>query len=389
MKKLRVFETFAGIGSQKKAFENIFNNSNIIKVNKLENKQYTIQYTSEWNINSIISYDLIHHWTQENYIIDYKNLGEENFLREYVNSFSFSKDWKTLYSKEKINKLPIADIKKLYIAMKRNNNLGSIIDIKWEQLKKIDLLTYSFPCQDLSNLWKWKWLKKWEKTRSWLLWEIERILIEIKDKWKLPKFLLMENIKAILQNNFINDFKDFEIFLEELWYKNTLISLNSKDFWIPQTRDRVFLISELNWKTNFSIQKTKDKVNLWNFLDLWNNLYKEEYDKSCPNDTPSRKKRINTNIKLSSNSDYVRTITTKQDRNPNSWHIEYINDNILKSNWRFLTPRECFLLMGFENKDFDILKENWISDSELYKQAWNSIVVKVLEQIFIEILKRF
>ena len=82
---------------------------------------------------------------------------------------------------------------------------------------------------------------------------------------------------------------------------------------------------------------------------------------------------------------------TKQDRNPNSGVIDYPAQSEGKSNFRYLTPRECFMLMGFDEKDFQILMDNnfkvgkttdFFVESKLYKMAGNSIVVDVLEQIF-------
>lgn len=55
--------------------------------------------------------------------------------------------------------------------------------------------------------------------------------------------------------------------------------------------------------------------------------------------------------------------------------------------YRKLTPKECFRLMGFEDKDVDILIENGISKTQLYKMAGNSIVVNVLEKLFIKIFE--
>lgn len=246
-------------------------------------------------------------------------------------------------------------------------------------------------CQDISNAWKQKWIKKWSGTRSGLLWEIERILIELKELNKLPKFLLMENVKALLTKNHLWDFREFEIFLEGLWYLNTRILLNARNFWIPQWRERVFLISELDWKTNVQIQeKNNIKENVFEFLDIWNMLYIDEYNEAVPNDTSSRRKMWKKNKQIDNITSHTWTITTKQDRHPNSWNIEY-KHNLWdwKANFRFLTPRECIRLMWFTNEDYDSLSKAWLSKAEIYKQAWNSIVVQKLEAIFIEILKRF
>ena len=92
--------------------------------------------------------------------------------------------------------------------------------------------------------------------------------------------------------------------------------------------------------------------------------------------------------------DLVPTITTKQDRHPNSGVIKYNNLKKGKCDFRYLTPRECFMLMGFDEADFQLLMDNnflcnkngnFFSDSKLIKMAGNSIVVNVLEEIFKQI----
>ena len=114
---------------------------------------------------------------------------------------------------------------------------------------------------------------------------------------------------------------------------------------------------------------------------------------SQPNDTVSRRKIwdqnskiLNENLEVASR---VQTITTKQDRHPNSGNIFF--DVNHKSKFRFLTPRECFLFMGFDERDYDVLiqnnmksrKNSWFfSRDVLNKLAGNSIVVNVLESVF-------
>ena len=92
--------------------------------------------------------------------------------------------------------------------------------------------------------------------------------------------------------------------------------------------------------------------------------------------------------------DIVQTITTKQDRHPNSGNL-FFNPKNDSSRYRFLTPRECFMLMGFDEKDYEQLINNnfesrknalFFSRDRLYKLAGNSIVVNMLEAIFNQII---
>jgi DNA (cytosine-5)-methyltransferase 1 len=121
---------------------------------------------------------------------------------------------------------------------------------------------------------------------------------------------------------------------------------------------------------------------------------------SQPNDTDSRRKIWKQKSKIVDEngvlSEKTQTITTKQDRHPNSGNIYFDYDFNKKSKFRFLTPRECFLLMGFDEKDFDVLIQNnfampnkslFFSRDVLFKLAGNSIVVDVLEQVFNQMLE--
>lgn len=106
------------------------------------------------------------------------------------------------------------------------------------------ILTYSFPCQDLSLAGKRAGLG--EGTRSGLLWEVERILNELKDNnLELPQILLMENVPQIASSTHSKDFGDWQHALQKLGYKSYCNNLIATDFGIPQTRDRTFMISIL------------------------------------------------------------------------------------------------------------------------------------------------
>lgn len=105
------------------------------------------------------------------------------------------------------------------------------------------ILTYSFPCQDLSIAGKRKGMAKDSGTRSGLLWEVERILDECGGE--LPQVLLMENVPQVIGKNNIDDFQQWVIKLEHLGYQNYCELLNAKDYGIPQNRERCFMVSLL------------------------------------------------------------------------------------------------------------------------------------------------
>ena len=120
-------------------------------------------------------------------------------------------------------------------------NFGDITKIN--KLPYCDLLTYSFPCQDLSIAGQQKGISK--DTRSGLLLEVERLLLKAKENGTLPKYLLLENVKNLVGKKFIKDFESWLSFLNSLGYYSNWEVLNAKDYGIPQNRERVFVVSSL------------------------------------------------------------------------------------------------------------------------------------------------
>jgi len=104
------------------------------------------------------------------------------------------------------------------------------------------ILTYSFPCTDLSLAGKQEGMKKGSGTRSGLLWEVERLLTECKE---LPQILLMENVPEVIGQNNVFDFNEWQRGLEYLGYSNYIKVLNAKDFGVPQNRNRCYMVSLL------------------------------------------------------------------------------------------------------------------------------------------------
>ena len=130
-------------------------------------------------------------------------------------------------------------------------NFGDITKIN--KLPYCDLLTYSFPCQDLSIAGHRKGISK--DTRSGLLLEVERLLLKAKENGTLPKYLLLENVKNLVGKKFIKDFERWLSFLNNLGYYSNWEVLNAKDYGIPQNRERVFVVSSLeNIHYNFPKQ---------------------------------------------------------------------------------------------------------------------------------------
>ena len=279
-KTITIFESFAGIGAQTEASKNLMKNNELLKTLELipDQVKFNNVGTSEWFIDAIISYDQLHNGTQLNFP-KYKKLSKKVMLK-FLLKYTLSKDSKNPCSKQEIIKFSFEKIRQIYIALKRNKNFGSIVDIRAKNLPKIDIFTYSFPCTDLSTIGNQAGLEI--GTRSGLLWEVKRVLSELKLLKRLPKYLLMENVKNLFSSNHVDGWNIFASFLESLGYKNSIMVLNAKEFGIPQNRERAFCISELNGTDEIIVEAKNSSVNIHDFLDLNNDSLIEEYKEVLP-----------------------------------------------------------------------------------------------------------
>ena len=118
-------------------------------------------------------------------------------------------------------------------------NLGDVSKIDTSKLSKdIDLLTHGSPCQDFSLAGKQAGGDKDSGTRSSLMYETIRIIGDIK-----PKYIIWENVKNLLSKKHIHNFNNYLKALDDLGYNSYYQVLNSKDYGIPQNRERVFTVS--------------------------------------------------------------------------------------------------------------------------------------------------
>lgn len=296
-------------------------------------------------------------------------------------------------------------------------NFGDISKLDPSELPDMDLFTYSFPCQDLSVAGKQAGLG--EGTRSGLLYECEKVI-----QVKRPKYLLLENVKNLVGKKFKPEFDKWLGYLEELGYTNYWKVLNAKDYGVPQNRERVFVVSILNDSQGFEF---KEKIILDKFVrDILEKDVEEKYYLNKPFELVD-KGRIQAEFteinfeqtkRIHGTDSYFQTLGAA-DRGINNilvkakldcgWNNNQVNrvlgeegicstldtmqgghrePKILKNHRvRKLTPLECWRLMSFSDEDFYKAKEAGLSNSQLYKQAGNSIVVNVLEGIFENLLK--
>lgn len=126
-----------------------------------------------------------------------------------------------------------------------------IRDVHGEDLEIMDrdkytyLMTYSFPCTDISQAGQMRGFEEGSGTRSALLWEVKRILEELKEIHSLPDILLMENVVAIHSEENKPHLRKWTDFLERIGYTSYMQDLNASDYGVPQNRDRTFILSTL------------------------------------------------------------------------------------------------------------------------------------------------
>ena len=131
-----------------------------------------------------------------------------------------------------------------------DRNFGDISKIDWQQVPDFDLFTYSSPCQDFSQAGKQAGGVEGSGTRSSLLWECRRAILA-----KKPKYLLMENVAALVSQKFIRLFNQWQLELESYGYCNFAKVLNAKDYGVPQNRERIFMVSVLDESFRYEFPK--------------------------------------------------------------------------------------------------------------------------------------
>lgn len=258
-----------------------------------------------------------------------------------------------------------------------SKNLQDVTKIDTSKLPKdVDLITYGFPCQDISVAGKQKGFKdeQGNTTRSGLFFEALRIIEDTN-----PKIAVAENVKALTGNKFKREFKTVLDSLSDAGYNSYWKVLNARDYGVPQNRERVFIVSirkdidSFLFSFNFPAPKLLDKK-LEDFLEKNVSSYYDVTQPSMIKKLEQGKLKV---LGLKSPDEYCKTITTRQVRCPNAGVIDKGDGQ-----YRYLTERECFRLMGFDDEDCELLKQNGLSIPQIYKQAGNSIVVNVLEELF-------
>lgn len=291
--------------------------------------------------------------------------------------------------------------------IKEEKNLGDISKVDTKNIQDFDLLTYGFPCQDISLSGKMKGIIQGE-TRSGLLYEALRI---IKDK--KPKYAIAENVKNLASKLFINDFNMMIEKLSAMGYNSYWKILNSENYGVAQSRERIFIVSirkDIDRGEFKFPDKIDSNVKLADILEETTNqkyfCTKEpfkEFIRDINNRLVTNKnlnksklrrvgivknlKALDMNKRVFSEEGVSPTIMTSSDNVP----------KILQCKVRKLTPLECWRANAFDDEDYykvkAALEESFYngqdrSDTQMYKMAGNSIPVKMLEHILKNLIQQ-
>ena len=142
-------------------------------------------------------------------------------------------------SKTPLNKQPAVIAHNALFPQWAERNLGDMTKIDWNNLNlQCDLLFYSTPCQSVSQAGLQHGFTEGSGTRSSIIWNVRDAVIALK-----PKFLCLENVKAMVSGKFVGMFNLWQTELFNLGYMNFAQVLNAKDYGVPQNRERIFLVS--------------------------------------------------------------------------------------------------------------------------------------------------
>lgn len=307
---------------------------------------------------------------------------------------------------------------------------------------KVDVICGGFPCQAFSIAGN---QLGFEDARGTLFYEIARAAEQVK-----PRYLFLENVRNLLSHDKGKTFERMLKILDELGYDAEWQVLNSKNFGVPQNRERVFIIGHLRGERTYRVFPIRRKNEEFNFepkIKVLGNTknpngssigtrsivhdpngivgaltatdYKEPKQIAIPVLTPDRVEKRQNGRRFKTNGEPMFTITT-QDRHgvlvkeatKQGYAVADVGDSInfshpnsktrrgrvgkniantlltsdeqgvVLSNYKIrkLTPRECWRLQGFPDWAFD-KAQDVNSNSQLYKQAGNSVTVNVIEEI--------
>lgn len=250
-----------------------------------------------------------------------------------------------------------------------HRNYGDATKINPNELPNFDLLVGGFPCQAFSIAGK---RKGFDDTRGTLFFDIARILEN-----KRPRHLVLENVKGLLSHDSGKTFQTILGVLSDLGYRVEWQILNSKDFGVPQNRERIFIIGHLRGECGrkiFPISKSNKSHLKYSGGVI---SAREQWLKDGNNNS----RNFSQGQRIYSDKGIAQTLAGNAGGQGGKTGLYESNARI-----RRLTPKECERLQGFP--------DNWtalgvgdepISDTQRYKMCGNAVTVNVIEAIMKEI----
>nr|DAX52071.1 MAG TPA: Cytosine specific methyltransferase [Caudoviricetes sp.] len=288
---------------------------------------------------------------------------------------------------------------KSYRAMYDTANLWfgeDVTKVSGSQLPKADLWTFGFPCQDVSIAGKKKGLK--EGTRSGLFYEMMRLLDECEEN--KPRWIMCENVKNLLSIDNGIGFLEVVSEMAERGYSVEWKVYNSKDYGVPQNRERVYVVGHYGELPGQSLLPIRRESTATLSQIVGGSQGERVYDGNKISCTLSSqcggcgaKTGLYTFVDINKKgsvqtTDTARALLARYSKGQPNRTTEY--SGVLESDEsiriRRLTPRECFRLQGFTDEQFDrAAAVN--SETQLYKQAGNAVTVNIVAEVGRHIVK--
>jgi len=252
----------------------------------------------------------------------------------------------------------------------KSKNYGDCTKINWQEVEDFDLLTAGFPCQSFSLAGR---RLGFEDTRGTLFFEIARCLKE-----KRPRYFLLENVKGLLSSDSGKSFRTIVSTLAELGYDIQWQVINSKNFGVPQSRPRVFIVGHIAGECRpkvFPIRTSDEE-------DCSDGTF--AYSINSSDYRGANRNQKQTIISYAIDANYY--------KGPGAKDVEKCVRQLVHSDAKIrrLTPIECERLQGFPDDwtKYGIKegKEVTISDTQRYKCLGNAVTVNVVEYVFGELL---